>query len=921
MGTQPCSPGVNVADTLSDMYESLAAYKARMDKWSQELLEPYLRRLARHRPPYEAAKEFNDPVWGTLQLRPDEVVLLDSPLLQRLRRIRQLGVVHYVYPAATHTRLEHSLGVLHQVQQLVTTINETRATATGRGSRMLTDAHERILRLAALCHDVGHGAMSHVSEYALDSDRGCSDIRMDFQRDHKKSTPNQLSEIAAYFILDSTAFQDLLEQVQRLCAPIQIDDLAAKLQKIIIGVPADPQVPLLHELVSGPFDADKLDYLTRDALMCGVPMVADVPRLVRKVRAVHVDRVRLPAEIRKLVSDQPSGYVVTGIARSGARTLEEMALARTLMFDKIYRHQKVRAAEAMVFSLIRQLQKVLPYEPGMLPLWITDDELLALTHESISERARTLGAPLTVATRPSVDAAAYLARRLRDRRLFTRGFAFADRMPGDDYRDDKDHRAGLLRLVVDCEREDVREDLVRDLIERMSSICELTGQAELLGVPGGHLEPYIWISAPKAIPNSASAELGHACLIDENGAILPASEEVGEGHALADAYVASRDLGYIFSLRRLSPIVYVAAEALVRERYDIRMPDAMQSYAKQDSEKIVALKRRLEEARWYELLPGDLRPLPSVLTRSDAIDRADEIVSRLAGYSGPYQSPSPGDARPASTISRQKVLSYARQFVDDDLVNSALTVMNSIMVIGRAEANQALDAFLKSHNEFEGASYCALGEGRDSSALLTYYVGDMARFHGLVYRTLEDALAHDKPIVFVDDLVGRGSQSISILETWLGVKLSEDLHERRNATLPPDLVEKMRGRRLGFVFVAGMSEGRAALEARAGELELKLTVYVHIPESRLPFLHQVIREQATLERFKSFCVQKAKPVLLSPEEGHDDTWVGQRVLGYGNTGLLLASTYNTPSATLTCLWAEDAQKSPWNAFLRRRKKT
>jgi deoxynucleoside triphosphate triphosphohydrolase SAMHD1 len=68
-------------------------------------------------------KEINDPLWGTISLSGSEVAILDSPLIQRLRYIRQLGVVHWIYPGAIHTRFEHTLGVLRQVQYLASAIN------------------------------------------------------------------------------------------------------------------------------------------------------------------------------------------------------------------------------------------------------------------------------------------------------------------------------------------------------------------------------------------------------------------------------------------------------------------------------------------------------------------------------------------------------------------------------------------------------------------------------------------------------------------------------------------------------------------------------------------------------------------------------------------------------------------------------
>lgn len=899
----------------------LRAHQHRLEAWTKDLLDPYIGRLRRHSPPYETAKEFNDPVWGTLQLRPYEVVILDSPLLQRLRRIRQLGVVHFVYPAATHTRLEHSLGVVHQVQRLITSINEHGISSDqeGRRDKPLSEHHEIVLRLAALCHDVGHGAMSHVSEYSIEEIRECEDIRLGFQKEHERSSPNQLSEIAAYFILGSPAFAEMFAEVTRLCSVPHIESLPQKLQEIVIGKSISADVLLLHELVSGPFDADKLDYLARDALMCGVPSVADIPRLIQKARAVRVDRTWLPKKLKKLASDKQGTYLVTGIARSGARTLEEIALARTLMFDKIYRHQKVRATEAMVFSMIRELNQLVPDHPSMLPFKLTDDELLALTFDDI---VSLTGRPITALSdeqKSSATAAAYLASRLRDRRLFTRGFAFAAVMPQDPYRDDPEHKEGLKRLIEECDKPEARTRIIARISELIHEICLLIGNTTLTDVAGDRLDPFIWLSAPKPPPKISSAETGHAYLIDENGWLLQAEDDTTETSAWADAHIATRDLGYIFSLRRLSPVVFVAAEAFLREEYGIRIPATMFAYAKQDPAKVDRMKRQLDAAGWYKTKPFDIRPMPPNLAKLDALDRADEIVERLAGYSGPWEVPQAGVKAPTSTINRQKVLAFVRQFHDKELVDAALTVLSNIKVIGRADANQALKAFLDRTPGFRPASYTALGEYRDSSALLTYYVGDVADSNGLVQRSLGEALMLNEPIIFVDDVVGRGSQSISIIEKWLGESPTEQLNERRTQTLTDAQVRAFRQRQLAFVFVAGLDAGRERLEGRLKELKLKAEVFVHIPESKLPFLDTVINDPEQLQRMKEFCAEKGRELLLAGGDRTED-WVRSRVLGYGNQGLLVASTYNTPAATLTCLWRRGKSSAEWTPLLPRRKK-
>src|ERR1043165_6401810 len=132
------------------------------DSLCERYVTPYVARIREKGLPRLGLKQVHDSLWGTISLRPLEVALLDSPLLQRLRHLRQLGVVHWVYPGADHSRFEHSLGVLHQAQQLISAIN--RASVTKYDRPVISEDDIQMLRVAALLHDVGHPVMSHVSE-------------------------------------------------------------------------------------------------------------------------------------------------------------------------------------------------------------------------------------------------------------------------------------------------------------------------------------------------------------------------------------------------------------------------------------------------------------------------------------------------------------------------------------------------------------------------------------------------------------------------------------------------------------------------------------------------------------------------------------------------------------------------------------
>ncbi len=239
-----------------------------------------------------------DPVWDNIRLEPVAVAAMDTPAMQRLRYVRQLGHAFLVYPGATHTRFEHALGAYHLARRALATLEE-------RGDLAGLSTEECLaIRIAALLHDIGHYPFSHALEEA-----GFVD--------HETLGAARLAE---------GALGDVLRGIGG-------DAFIAKVAALIQGRSVSP----LAGLVSGSLDLDKIDYLSRDARMCGVPYgVVDVDRLLASIVLVDTGDRR---EI--------------GVQEKGTSALESLLFAKYQMYRNVYWHHAVRSATCMFKRAVR----------------------------------------------------------------------------------------------------------------------------------------------------------------------------------------------------------------------------------------------------------------------------------------------------------------------------------------------------------------------------------------------------------------------------------------------------------------------------------------------------------------------------------------------------------------------------------------
>ncbi len=240
-----------------------------------------------------------DPLWDNIRLEPAAVACIDTPAFQRLRYIRQLGHAFLVYPGATHSRFEHALGAYHLARRTLSMLDE-------RGELGTVGDDERLaLRLAALLHDIGHYPFSHALEEA------------GFPH-HEPLGAARLREGELGGLLRGFGGESLLDQVADL----------------IQGTSTSP----LGGLVSGSIDLDKIDYLSRDARMCGVPYgTVDVDRLIASIALV----------------EQPGGSMAIGVHENGVSALESLLFAKYQMYRNVYWHHAVRSATCMFKRAVR----------------------------------------------------------------------------------------------------------------------------------------------------------------------------------------------------------------------------------------------------------------------------------------------------------------------------------------------------------------------------------------------------------------------------------------------------------------------------------------------------------------------------------------------------------------------------------------
>lgn len=325
-------------------------------------------------------KEIRDPIHDFVEITAQEQLIVNSPAFQRLRDISQLSFTHLVYPGATHKRFEHSLGVMKVASDIFDAMIEAAQDDKKISKRFSKELSKpkiaywrQVVRIAALCHDIGHLPFSHTLEELLKSES--------LNKYGKEISHEELS-------------QEIIENdLRKIIVSIQVDEMNIKVDDVsFISRTKDTGENsrgtqnikdlvwkrFLRSMISSDFfGADRIDYLLRDAYHAGVPYgIVDIQQLIRSIKPAMVTYIESGTTVEKLKLNAKGGDKLAIIAT--------ILMAREVMYSQVYQHPICKVYDIHLEDFVEKYvisEKILGIDSIEDLVKYTDSDLLHILGE------------------------------------------------------------------------------------------------------------------------------------------------------------------------------------------------------------------------------------------------------------------------------------------------------------------------------------------------------------------------------------------------------------------------------------------------------------------------------------------------------------------------------------------------------------
>ena len=879
-----------------------------------------------------SVKDIFDSVWGTVEFSDAEMCLLDSPILQRLRNIKQLGFANVVYCDAVCTRFSHTIGVTEMATRMCkTALKEMRIE---NYSKQFPDYDsfdiEQIVRFAAILHDTGHMLYSHASEIFFSFDenfpRHNEIVKAKSFFAEKTCSEVSLHELFSVMIVQSEAMFELLTIIGQKSKSFtskkeeHIKQLQELVSCLIIGVPINKFILPFSTIINSALDADKLDYLMRDSQCTKVPIAVDVPRIICKLGIVCVDRIHT-TEIWNDHTSEMVQYKLLAIKNSSKNAFYHLSNAKSILYESVYYHHKVLTAETMFRNVLREFYK----EKNLNS--IKFDEIMSFTDNSFDEHWQyTMGFNenddidnVKPEKENAISSISNFICYLKYRQLFKRVSAFSSAYLEGDH--------ALIELFLQNIMEDSMSNKFLEfkakLLKEYNEVCKL------LDVTPFENPIFMFISSNYDPCPAIPLERG-------DGFCLWSEEFLKKDAMEAGARTRQNQCYLVTNCPKRIP-VFLALEKVVYD-YGIRQIKTEATACLKDSQNSNINKYRLEllEKDYYKDCLDILSN--NFLISIDLFDNIsiNTILEKFHSFQGA------NDCK----ITRESVLHYLRQFLRFSIEYSELKqLFNGIFLLLKSINYLDRDIFVKNFQELindeittskEKINVVFLGGLHDSGNHLIYFINDIQTKENISFQnSIIDALKTNKGsscIYFFDDGAYSGKQVISIFQEYMGVPKDQRTTSETHVTiLDRKNQELLKKKEIVILYVCFNPKSEGVIKEKLKEIELNnVKIKFKIDLSNKVFDDSSVFVDENQRKIVKKWMYEAGVQILDSEKRISDLkykehWDKDRIeksaLGYNDAQQITVFNSNVPTYTLTALWGEGTVNGTrWKGLFNRTKK-
>ncbi|MEY8396239.1 HD domain-containing protein [Lachnospiraceae bacterium 45-P1] len=857
-------------------------------------------------------KEIFDAVWGNIEFSAGEIYILDSPLLQRLRKIKQLGLAYFVYCGSDYSRFYHTTGVVFLADKMATSLNKCNI-----NSKRDQDYFKAVVRLAAIFHDAGHMFLSHVSEHYFGKSplyprhEIISEMLEEFERRARKSI--SLHELLSCMIVNTPEVKRLLEVVGKRLEGVPIDSdeslesLVEYISGLIAGVPVDRNVLPYSSIINGPIDADKCDYLSRDSHVTRVPVAVDISRLTQKLSVVETKEINT-SDLWHMDSDSSKPFYELAIADSAEKALFQLSIARTIMFDSVYYHHKVLTAETELRGLLNELSNL------QEPVFSSFSEILEYTDNDFSRYF--FEQLMSSRTRADIEKIQKVQREWDD--ILSRNMAkrIACIMP-EFLLGTQSAKEHLFDDVLTNLNSDAERSLLKHLREQYEEINLLLGNAEaskeenniLIIQPPNILYGHSKIQVPINLYNGKKREF--------------------RGYELVSSRETSSSASYFVTNAENKHLMYLALEKVLYSRYHVLLKDecaACGKFGQADARKYYT---QLLNKGYYDDTPELVRD--SILYQYIQENQIQQVKEKFSTYEGPngylvgaeeirYFFKQIICACEKKTKARKLVQGIYRLLMAATFLDRNFIVHNLTMMLQR-EAIKDKEILL-----------LPLGGPGDSGKHLMYYFNDVRldKTNIIIKENLPEILDDEErmTVVFFDDGSYSGKQLLSIMQEYMGVPaLERATSEHHVETLEPKYRDRLKAMTVIYCYLMFNPENQLNTEKALHELGIENVTFLYAESMAGCLLEKtdIFESAEQLLLVKNFLENVGYDIIVSQKKQNgcfSENWNEERArnsaLGYNNSQQMVFLKDSVPTYTITPFWFEGTYREmQWRPLFKR----